>query len=592
MSRSTVAALLIAAGCGRIGFDASGDSPTDARGDAQPAAGKVALPQGGDVRKVIAPEGSFQRLYILSGDNHLMTSADGGATFTDCGRVPNRVLDLVGTAGGDVYAAGSAGVYESHDRCASFQNAGLDKYVASISIDGARLLAGTGDGLWRRTGTTWTQVASPTTGRLVNDTHVGAVYLALSDNGISRSTDGTTWALSNTGLQSLDVHHLDTAGGRYYVTTSDGVHVSTDAGASWLRVFDNYGETIGVDPGDPQFVAHWWYGGLIVSSDGGGTWSLDARTPPLARSYINDIQFEPNGSGRVLVATSRGLFLAADHGLAFAPVGDLDAWTVRSVARSAVTGATFYGTTTGILRETSAGFTLLDPGGPDYSAAFRVIATGDGATIHATGRALMSSTDQGDSFSSSYEPGLADGYLTIDVATNESSRLVLSTNGRAGVFDGGVWTFQTLGTARWTTQLLVTPTAILVATQLGVHASSDGGVTYALTPGLTRDTYALIQLADGSVLAGTDRGIYRATTPGGAWTLHSLDGITVTALIQVGTTVAAGDNDRVSYSTDGGATFTPVPGFTGHSPVTFAAEPDGTLLVGTSGYGLHRVHLP
>lgn len=265
-----------------------------------------------------------------------------------------------------------------------------------------------------------------------------------------------TPALSNTGLQSVLIQDIAGVPGRIYVTTTDGVHVSVDDGVTWTRRYTNYSDVIAVDPGDPQFVAHWWYGGLIVSADGGMTWSADARTPAMSRSRIQDILFDPAGSGRVIIATARGLFAAPDHALALAQVSDLDAWTVSSIARASGTGTIFYGTPTGILRETPAGRTLLDPGGPDYSTVLRVSAPGDGATIYATGRALVTSTNHGDSFAEAYVPEPADGYITIAVA-HDGARTYLTTDGRVGVSTGGAWTFRALGVA--TTSVLVTPGA-------------------------------------------------------------------------------------------------------------------------------------
>lgn len=120
----------------------------------------------------------------------------------------------------------------------------------------------------------------------------------------------------------------------------------------------------------------------------------------------------------------------------------------------------------------------------------------------------------------------------------------------------------------------------------------DSGLSYVLTPGLTLGIKALALLADGSVLAATDSGIYRAASPGGTWTIRALPGVTVAALLVVGSTIFAAEIERVSYSLDGAQTFSEVPDFTGTAPRALAADPDGGVLVGTSGHGLHRIALP
>ncbi|MDB4953032.1 MAG: hypothetical protein JWO36_601 [Myxococcales bacterium] len=578
--------VLLATACGRVGFD-------DQHGpDAGTVFGHVALAAGGDARRVVAASPSLDVLFALFGDNRIVRSIDRGATFTDCGPISDVVNDLVAKQDGSVYVAAAGDVFESHDDCATFSANGLGSYWTAIAADGSDLWAGTAPGLRRRRLGTWQPIVIPLSAAVVTKILVGASYLVATNRGIVRSVDGITWVTANTGLAGLEVLDLASVPGRVYAATNAGLHVSLDGGVSWSRLSNEWGDVVAADPGDPAVVGRWWYSGFATTTDAGTNWSLDVRSPEMDRSRISDVLFDPAGSGAMIVATGRGLFIADHVGLPFRQLGALDAWTIHALVVS--NGDQFLGTSAGLLRSSDGvTYTVHDPGSPVHSLVRNVLAPAERpGTVYAAGLSLARSDDRGDHFSDAYVPTLSDGYVVRDVVST-GGVLFASTDARVlSSPDGLTWSARGLA-AQWTTRIFAiagTPVRLLVATDAGVLYSSDGGTTFTST-NLPSESYAFAVLPEGTLVAGTLDGVYASPT-GATWQRRGLTGMSVRALAQVNGTLVATQIDRVSYSTDGGMTFSDVPGFTGRNPISLAVDPHGALLVGTSGYGLYRLTLP
>jgi photosystem II stability/assembly factor-like uncharacterized protein len=106
-------------------------------------------------------------------------------------------------------------------------------------------------------------------GVLVGQTNLGAGVWA-TGNG------GSTWS-PGTGLVAIPQHVCYVSGNTYFLTDNDGhIQKSTNNGLSWNTVWDAGGSVyiLGIDHyGDNTIMACGDYGLVVVSNDGGATWS-------------------------------------------------------------------------------------------------------------------------------------------------------------------------------------------------------------------------------------------------------------------------------------------------------------------------------
>jgi photosystem II stability/assembly factor-like uncharacterized protein len=106
-------------------------------------------------------------------------------------------------------------------------------------------------------------------GILVGQTNLGAGVWA-TGNG------GSTWS-PGTGIVAIPQHLCYVSGNTYFLTDNDGhIQKSTNNGLSWTTVWDAGGSVyiLGIDhQGDNTIMACGDYGLVVVSNDGGTTWS-------------------------------------------------------------------------------------------------------------------------------------------------------------------------------------------------------------------------------------------------------------------------------------------------------------------------------
>ncbi|MBN2497104.1 MAG: hypothetical protein JXR96_21100 [Deltaproteobacteria bacterium] len=131
--------------------------------------------------------------------------------------------------------------------------------------------------------------------------------------GIYRSTDGGDhWTFVQAG---------PTLNNRRYEHNLAWALSSVDAQGARRWVAALYNEAS--EPGHDQ-------SGLYLSADRGQTWSRGASLA--AHEIVYEVQVSPSDADRVLVASSEGLFASDDGGAHIAPLGDLPAGPVSSVA--------------------------------------------------------------------------------------------------------------------------------------------------------------------------------------------------------------------------------------------------------------------
>jgi photosystem II stability/assembly factor-like uncharacterized protein len=234
--------------------------------------------RGQDISAIVSPEPGV--LFAGTYGRGVFTSQDAGESWMQL------QLDAVGEyvyalerAGSSVYAATERGLYRTTDRAFTWINLTAAAFSGGVfsCLNSApdRLFAGSNFGVHRSEdqGSSWAVVLEtsvPVT-VLAGDGQGGSVLASTADGPTYLSTDGgASWRglqLPRDGIQSA----LIAPGGRLVLGVSGGVIVSSDAGSSWLlNAFSSapvyalvrLGATIAAGTGD----------GVYISSDEGGSW--------------------------------------------------------------------------------------------------------------------------------------------------------------------------------------------------------------------------------------------------------------------------------------------------------------------------------
>lgn len=279
---------------------------------------------------------------------------------------PATVLALAGDAQG-LWAGGAGGVarFDAHRGRWQLRIGGLPRSpITSLARAGGWLFAGGADGLARSAdgGATWQVADSSGVGDPItalapaprfDETTV--VLAGTLTGGVLRSEDaGRTWRPSNFGLQNFEVNGLAWRPQREDVlaATGDGVYRSPNGGRAWrttngaegLRVadvafLDGFRALAAVERGD-----------LLISDDGGSTWSRRASNLPestcATRLFVVD--------GRVWLGASNGAFVSDDGGHTWQQLSD-----VPTLSFAADASAVYLGTTAGVLAVSGSDPTAL-----------------------------------------------------------------------------------------------------------------------------------------------------------------------------------------------------------------------------------------
>src|SRR5690606_2288207 len=154
-------------------------------------------------------------------------------------------------------------------------------------------------------------------------------YDGATDDGFVESRDGgKTWRKRAHGRVFDAVAGDPTDPDRIWAGGVDGLHLSTDGGRSFAQISDVRVTAIAVDPADPDRLV---VGGrALYTSDDGGVTLRRAEHLDLPL-WISDLQFAPDGSGRVFAASTeffdeigvvkggRGVLVSHDRGARWEP---------------------------------------------------------------------------------------------------------------------------------------------------------------------------------------------------------------------------------------------------------------------------------
>jgi photosystem II stability/assembly factor-like uncharacterized protein len=274
----------------------------------------------------------------------------------------------------------------------------------------------------------------------------------------------------------------------------DGVYRSVDAGAHWEKRADlHLINSLAVDPADPLrvYAAQPW--GVLISTDGGATWSSIAGTDSLR---VNEFAVDPADPEILLGAAMQGLIASHDRGASwqFLPAPALHPSDISAV-RFATNGTAW------AMSSRYGLFRSLD-GGTSWQA--RSPALPDGALVLAFG----------------LDPA-SPGTLYVLTGGSVAGDVYRSTD------DGGTWTRRGAAGATATAFAVSPEGAVLYAgTGSGVRRSLDGGATWEAEPALFHgrptSLLAVPPSPPGVVYANTALlGLFKSSDQGASWQWES-----------------------------------------------------------------------
>lgn len=360
-------------------------------------------------------------------------------------------------------------------------------------------------------GTTWTRLAklSNTEDLIVdhilvdradpNTLYVGAWVLGRPDGGFFVSHDaGKTWT-EEEGLKGQSIRSLAQAPSNPKVLvagTLTGVYRSEDSGADW-KLISPLGsleihevESVAIDPQNPNVIyAGTWH--LPWKTDNGGASWHSIRNGLITDSDIFSIIIDPVRPSVVYASACSGIYKSENYGELFHKVQGIpsSARRTRALMQDPDDRAVVYaGTTEGLYKTQDGGMRWQRMTSPDVIINdVYVDPRNPRHVLLATDRSgVLSSEDGGVTFRSSNR-----GFSQRQIAS------LLVDRTRPDTIYAGVLNDKSYG---------------------GVFVSSDGGTTWRQqSNGLDgRDVFTLAQTGAGSLLAGTNDGLFHWN--GSAWT--------------------------------------------------------------------------
>jgi CSLREA domain-containing protein len=497
-------------------------------------------------------------------------------------QVPALVIDPLNP--NTLYASAGA-VFKSTDAGLSWKasNSGLADSSVALAIDPqtpSTLYAGTDsrEGVFKSTdsGASWNAsgVGLPDFAdslAIVADPKMpSTLYTATGYGGVFKSTDsGASWNASGVGLPDFafpvalvaDPNMPNTL----YTATDHRVFKSTNGGMSWSAtdLSPSVSGTLAIDPRTPSTLyvgTRSFPGGVLKSTDGGGSWSRNTNGLPLVN--VNGVAIDPRTPQTLYAATGSsflgGVFKSTDAGNSWsASSGGITDLRVTSLAIDVHTPSTLYaGAGGGVFKSTDDGVTWqasLHASGDVHAVAIgspmsRPLYAGAVQVASSPG-GFYQSTDGGES----WNDGIFDDIEALVVDPQLPSTLYAGTGFKWSgprvlkSTDSGQHWVESTSTESAVLALAIDPTApttVYAATASRGNAragvvlkSSDDGTSWsASATGLpaTNITALAIDPQQVSILyAGTENGVFRSTDAGASWSAFNAglpDGVMVSGL--------------------------------------------------------------
>jgi photosystem II stability/assembly factor-like uncharacterized protein len=311
------------------------------------------------------------------------------------------------------------------------------------------------------------------------------------DGGVFVSNDGgAVWTneqeMEGQSIRSLTVAPSDPK--TFMAGTLEGVFRSTDGGTHWERISpkDNVEihevESLAVDPLDPNIIYAGTWHLPWKTRDGGKTWAI-IKQGIIEDSDVFSIVVDPKQPSEVYLSACSGIYKSDDGGAKFDKVQGIPSTARRTRVLLQDPGnlnTVFAGTTEGLYRTFDAGKIWLQTTRADVivNDVYVDPANSKHVLLATDRRGVLASDDGADSFLPSNR-GFSARQITAYGADTEHAATVYV--GVVNDKDSG-----------------------------GVFVSHTGGLSWShLSDGLdAHDVLSLGQAADGTMLAGTEHGIY------------------------------------------------------------------------------------
>lgn len=409
----------------------------------------------------------------------------------------------------------------------------------------------------------WESLNGPYGGMLqaIGATEGGRLLAAMYDGPMYASNNaGGSWDIIADESWIGSVHLLRRApDGTVYAASQNGIYRSTD-GSSWEKTaFVDIPRTITFAANGDVLVGG---RGLIHrSSDRGQSWSSVAPVPGSARSF--HIAVTGNG-GWLAGAYREGLLRSTDEGSTWEAVGaSLPNNEVYSI--SVIDGTTaFAGLNSTTAISTDAGITWQLVSGMTGVNVYAVQQI-DGARLAAeSSEGLYVSEDGGRNWARIAAEEIRDRFLSLHVAT--AGTLYAAADGRLkrSVDGGATWTMSDVGIHAGPIRAFCFPGSgsyITATWAAGIHRSTNAGASWTLTDSVfvPFTIKELRETASSGVFALThDYGLLRSTDDGAHWLplARVTDSTAIAAFTPAGGVMLAADNrGSIFRSADTGASW-------------------------------------
>jgi photosystem II stability/assembly factor-like uncharacterized protein len=470
---------------------------------------------------------------------------------------------------------------------------------------------------------TWTPVGPPggDVRSLVQDPkHPGRIYLGTSQGILYRSDDkGLHWdrmppspALSGSSLDELAVDREGTLWVGFWKvqSTGGGVARSTDGGRSFN--FFMRGESVralAIASSDPQTVAVGSLSGVFLSHDAGQTWDQVTAPDDAELHNVESLVFDPGNPKVLYMGTWHLAWKTENGGKSWVPIhqGMIDDSHVMTLSVDPWDSETVYATAcTGIYRSRDGGdhWKKLE-GIPESSRRTRAFCRNPSnpkMLIAGTTEGVWLSTNRGDT----WKP-VTDKDLVVNALISRPDGTLLLGSEGAGVLRssdfGRTWVASNDGfSERFISRVLFDPDGKRVLA--GVWGDSHYGGVFAashlpgpwthLDDGLFGRQVLSLALLKGTILAGTDDGIFALAPGGRRWERIPISGGTSHPRINDLVTVpprdiVAATSRGILHSSDAGRTWTERIFGAGEDVSALISSPyDPSLVMGASQSGVWK----